>query len=325
MAAGRRVLVSGMGGDLGSRVAALLEDEPWVGELVGLDVDPPRRRLRPGDVPPRVAHRPRPHRRHDHGVQPARRRAHRGVGAVQPGQPGDGPPAHRRRGDLDPRRRRRVPGAGVGDRAQRHRDLRPGPRRADPARRVGRRRPDERVRAHARRHRAHRRGDRPAHRRHRRGDPHGHGARPARAEPARAGAADAGRARSACSPTRRSPSSRTSRSPGRSSPPPSGASPSRSTSSPTAPSPRCRRPAAGGASRSRSSARTGASPRSISGLLGAPIPDHVIETLHRGRLADNSRMGELLGFRPAATTMESIDKLYHWPTVVRIPARKAVA
>ena len=34
-----------MGGDLGSRVAALLEDQPWVGELVGLDVDPPRRRL----------------------------------------------------------------------------------------------------------------------------------------------------------------------------------------------------------------------------------------------------------------------------------------
>ena len=46
MAAGRRVLVSGMGGDLGSRVAALLEDEAWVGELTGLDVDPPRRRLR---------------------------------------------------------------------------------------------------------------------------------------------------------------------------------------------------------------------------------------------------------------------------------------
>ena len=45
MAAGRRVLVSGMGGDLGSRVAVLLEREPWVGELAGIDVDPPRRRL----------------------------------------------------------------------------------------------------------------------------------------------------------------------------------------------------------------------------------------------------------------------------------------
>ena len=63
----------------------------------------------------------------------------------------------------------------------------------------------------------------------------------------------------------------------------------------------------------------------ISGLLGAPIPDHVIETLHRGRLADNSRMGELLGFTAAATTMDVIDRLYAWPTVVRIPARRAVA
>lgn len=44
--AGRRVLISGMGGELGSRVAALLEDEPWVGELTGIDADPPRRRLR---------------------------------------------------------------------------------------------------------------------------------------------------------------------------------------------------------------------------------------------------------------------------------------
>ena len=65
--------------------------------------------------------------------------------------------------------------------------------------------------------------------------------------------------------------------------------------------------------------------RMISGLLGAPIPDHVLETMHRGRLADNSRMGELLGFTPATTTIEVIDKLYNWPTVIRVPARKAVA
>lgn len=44
--AGQRVLVSGMGGELGSQVTSLLEDEPWVGQLMGVDLDPPRRRLR---------------------------------------------------------------------------------------------------------------------------------------------------------------------------------------------------------------------------------------------------------------------------------------
>jgi UDP-glucose 4-epimerase len=65
--------------------------------------------------------------------------------------------------------------------------------------------------------------------------------------------------------------------------------------------------------------------RLVSGLLGAPIPDHVLETLHRGRLADNSRMGELLGFTSPTTTMDVIDDLYEWPTVVRIPPRRAAA
>jgi UDP-glucose 4-epimerase len=43
--AGRRVFVSGVGGELGTLVAKLLEDEPWVGSLSGIDADPPRRRL----------------------------------------------------------------------------------------------------------------------------------------------------------------------------------------------------------------------------------------------------------------------------------------
>lgn len=45
----QRVLVTGMGAELGSQVAAFLEREPWVGELRGIDVDPPRRRLRTSD------------------------------------------------------------------------------------------------------------------------------------------------------------------------------------------------------------------------------------------------------------------------------------
>jgi UDP-glucose 4-epimerase len=63
----------------------------------------------------------------------------------------------------------------------------------------------------------------------------------------------------------------------------------------------------------------------ISGLLGAPVPDHVIELFHRGRLADNSRMEELLGFGPAATTVQVVDKLYAWPSVIHVPARRAAA
>lgn len=63
----------------------------------------------------------------------------------------------------------------------------------------------------------------------------------------------------------------------------------------------------------------------LSALFGAPIPDHVVETLHRGRLADNSRMEELVGFRAEATTSDVVAKLYQWPTVVRVPPRNAVA
>lgn len=65
--------------------------------------------------------------------------------------------------------------------------------------------------------------------------------------------------------------------------------------------------------------------RVVGELCGAPIPEHVLETLHRGRLADNGRMTELLGFAPVGTTVEVIDKLYAWPSVVHIPARMQVA
>lgn len=41
-----RVLVTGMGGEIGSLVAARLEAEPWVGALDGFDLSPPRLRLR---------------------------------------------------------------------------------------------------------------------------------------------------------------------------------------------------------------------------------------------------------------------------------------
>lgn len=55
-----RVLITGMGGELGTRVAQLLEIDSSVDEVAGIDLDPPRRRLFRADfdrVDPRLRHR----------------------------------------------------------------------------------------------------------------------------------------------------------------------------------------------------------------------------------------------------------------------------
>ncbi|MCE9621783.1 MAG: NAD-dependent epimerase/dehydratase family protein [Actinomycetia bacterium] len=56
----------------------------------------------------------------------------------------------------------------------------------------------------------------------------------------------------------------------------------------------------------------------LSNMFGAPIPDHVIEVMHRGRLADGSRAIEVLGSTPANSTAQVIDHLYAWESVVRV-------
>lgn len=56
----------------------------------------------------------------------------------------------------------------------------------------------------------------------------------------------------------------------------------------------------------------------LSHFVGAPIPDHVVEVMHRGRLADGSRAVEVLGSAPAYTTPQVIDHLYEWESVVRV-------
>jgi UDP-glucose 4-epimerase len=65
--------------------------------------------------------------------------------------------------------------------------------------------------------------------------------------------------------------------------------------------------------------------RRLAYMTGAPVPDHVQELLHRGRLADNHRAAERLGFRPTASTPDVIERLYAWPSVIRIPAQRQVA
>jgi UDP-glucose 4-epimerase len=65
--------------------------------------------------------------------------------------------------------------------------------------------------------------------------------------------------------------------------------------------------------------------RQLSHLFGAPIPDHVVELMHRGRLADGSKAREVLGFAAQRTTPEVIDQLFAWPSVVRVGAIREVA
>ena len=62
--------------------------------------------------------------------------------------------------------------------------------------------------------------------------------------------------------------------------------------------------------------------RRISHFLGAPIPSHVLEMMHRGRLADGRLQEEVLGVAPQRSTPEIIDRLYQWESVVHIPPAK---
>ena len=60
------------------------------------------------------------------------------------------------------------------------------------------------------------------------------------------------------------------------------------------------------------------SARLFSELAGAPVPDHVHELLTRGRVADGSRAFERLGLRPERSTPEVVEDLYAWAEVVRV-------
>ncbi len=55
------------------------------------------------------------------------------------------------------------------------------------------------------------------------------------------------------------------------------------------------------------------------------MPDHVHELLVRGRTADGSRAGDLLGVRPSRSTPEVLTELYAWAEVVQLAQPDAEA
>ena len=58
-------------------------------------------------------------------------------------------------------------------------------------------------------------------------------------------------------------------------------------------------------------------------VAGAPLPDHVIELLTRGRLADGDRVAELLGVAPTHTTPEVVGRLHEWAAFLPDSSRPA--
>ncbi|MCC5954340.1 MAG: NAD-dependent epimerase/dehydratase family protein [Acidimicrobiia bacterium] len=60
-------------------------------------------------------------------------------------------------------------------------------------------------------------------------------------------------------------------------------------------------------------------------LAGAPMPEHVAELLRRGRTADGTRSSTELGFEPAHTTHDVVEQLYEWSDVTYLTAMGTAA
>ena len=65
--------------------------------------------------------------------------------------------------------------------------------------------------------------------------------------------------------------------------------------------------------------------RVVTAALGSPLPEHVIEAMRRGQTADGSRIRRELGFAPARTTRECVTDLYEWASIVRLEPSREIA
>ena len=65
--------------------------------------------------------------------------------------------------------------------------------------------------------------------------------------------------------------------------------------------------------------------RLLAELVGAPLPDHVRELLVRGRAAAGHRAHEVLGWRPERGTTDVVEHLFEWPAVTYLRPTEEVA
>ena len=317
-----RVLVTGMGGELGTRVAQLLEERSEVKEIVGVDFVPPRRRLRRSEfrrVDPREREKLTdivtdfaPHAVAHFGVyEPAV--------AVAPRLAAEYTRRVQSRRSVPPR----GPAARARRAAQRPRGLRPRSRPSGRPRRDRAGRAHHAVRPAVSRGRGARRGPRPASRVPGRRAAHGARGRLARAVAARSVAA---------APRRPGPCAR---GPGVPAAAPGGrrrsvssrrcsASTVRSTSSVRVRPASGRRCASVVASRGRSSGPDGLATR-VAELAGAPVPPHILELMTKGRTADGSKAVEVLELCSMRPTQEVCTELFEWAKVTPLRTGMPIA
>lgn len=59
--------------------------------------------------------------------------------------------------------------------------------------------------------------------------------------------------------------------------------------------------------------------RTIAELAGSPVPPHVLELIRAGRVADGARAVEVLGLRNLVPTQEVVADLYAWASITALP------
>lgn len=65
--------------------------------------------------------------------------------------------------------------------------------------------------------------------------------------------------------------------------------------------------------------------RRVAELAGAPVPPHVLELMRQGRAGDGTRAPDVLGFNGVRSTIEICTELYEWGTVSQLRPVEAVA
>ena len=58
--------------------------------------------------------------------------------------------------------------------------------------------------------------------------------------------------------------------------------------------------------------------RRLAALAGSPVPDHLVELLHRGRTADGTRAAAVLGVVPETSTVDVVRRVHEWAPVTRL-------